>query len=176
MGNILIVDVEADGPCPGIYSMVSIGIVMYGEGKTPEFFGKFAPITEGFKPDALAISGITRMEHQAYPDPGRETLRMVNWIADNCTRKPVFVSDNPGFDFAFFNYYCHRFVGGNPCGWSSRRIGDFYAGLVGDFFAQSKWKSLRRTRHTHNPVDDARGNCEALHSLLTGKYRHGKTT
>jgi hypothetical protein len=24
------------------------------------------------------------------------------------------------------------------------------------------WKQLRRTRHTHNPVDDALGNVEAL--------------
>ena len=32
--------------------------------------------------------------------------------------------------------------------------------MVKDTFAQ--WKHLRITKHTHNPVDDARGNAEAL--------------
>ena len=26
----------------------------------------------------------------------------------------------------------------------------------------TEWKQFRRTRHTHNPVDDAKGNAEAL--------------
>jgi len=44
-------------------------------------------------------------------------------------------------------------------------VGDLYAGLEHDFFASSKWKKLRRTKHTHHPVDDARGNVEALLAL-----------
>ena len=35
-----------------------------------------------------------------------------------------------------------------------------YKGLQKDTFAN--FKHLRRTRHTHNPVDDAMGNAEAL--------------
>jgi hypothetical protein len=50
--------------------------------------------------------------------------------------------------------------GHNPFGWSSRRIGDLYCGLVKDSRAQ--WKYLRKTKHTHHPVDDAKGNAEAL--------------
>ena len=40
--------------------------------------------------------------------------------------------------------------------------GDLYAGLVKDARKASEWKKLRVTPHTHNPVDDARGNAEAL--------------
>ena len=29
----------------------------------------------------------------------------------------------------------------------------------------SKWKHLRVTKHTHNPVDDAKGNAEVLLKL-----------
>ena len=57
-------------------------------------------------------------------------------------------------------YYFHVFYGSNPFGWSSRRIGDLYCGMVKDTFAQ--WKHLRVTKHTHHPVDDARGNAEVL--------------
>ncbi len=41
-------------------------------------------------------------------------------------------------------------------------IGDLYAGLVKDVSKATEWKKYRVTAHTHNPVDDARGNAEAL--------------
>ena len=46
----------------------------------------------------------------------------------------------------------HRFVGRNPFGFSGRRIGDLYAGLVKDAYKATEWKKYRRTTHTHNPV------------------------
>jgi len=60
----------------------------------------------------------------------------------------------------FICWYFHHFLNRNPFGYSSRRIGDLYCGLVSDTFAQ--WKHLRKTEHTHNPVDDAMGNAEVL--------------
>ena len=35
-----------------------------------------------------------------------------------------------------------------------------YCGMKNDTFA--KWKHLRDTKHTHNPVDDVMGNAEVL--------------
>ena len=58
--------------------------------------------------------------------------------------------------------YFHRFTGRNPFGFSGRRIGDLYCGLVRDMSKATEWKQFRRTRHTHDPVDDAKGNAEAL--------------
>ncbi len=63
---------------------------------------------------------------------------------------------------ALINYYFHRFLGRNPFGFSGRRIGDLYAGLVKDASKATEWKKYRVTAHTHNPVDDAKGNAEAL--------------
>lgn len=76
--------------------------------------------------------------------------------------RAVFVSDNLAFDWQFINYTFHRFLGRNPFGFSGRRIGDLYAGLVCDVYKATEWKKLRETRHTHHPVDDAKGNAEAL--------------
>lgn len=83
--------------------------------------------------------------------------------------RPVFVSDNPAYDWQWINFYFWKHLGGNPFGHSARRIGDFYAGLVGDFRAASKWKKLRITPHDHNPVNDARGNAEAFRRMLEGE-------
>jgi hypothetical protein len=84
------------------------------------------------------------------------------WLTQHSKGRPVFVSDNVAFDWQFINYYLHKFTGSNPFGFSGRRIGDLYCGLVKDMGAGSAWKKLRKTPHTHNPVDDAKGNAEAL--------------
>lgn len=160
--SLFIVDVEADGPAPGLFSMVSIGVVRVDDALQTTFYGQTRPIVDAFIPDALAVSGITREQHLNFDDPKEVMERLVTWLAEHSQGRAVFVSDNPSFDFSFTNYYLHRFTGGNPFGHSGRRIGDFYSGLEKDFFAASKWKKYRKTSHTHNPVDDARGNAEAL--------------
>ena len=72
--------------------------------------------------------------------------------------KPI--SDNNGFDWQFINWYFHHFLGGNPFGFSSTNLGSLYKGLAKDTFVN--FKHLRKTKHTHHPVDDAMGNAEAL--------------
>jgi hypothetical protein len=78
------------------------------------------------------------------------------------------VSDNPTFDWQWINDSFHRTIGNNPFGYSARRIGDFYAGLIGDFKDVSSWKRLRITKHDHHPVNDSMGNLEAFERLIKG--------
>ena len=87
-------------------------------------------------------------------------LKFHDWIKANSKGRPIFISDNPAFDWQWINYYFHYYLGENPFGYSARRIGDLYCGLVKDTHA--KWKHLRRTTHDHNPVNDAKGNAEAI--------------
>jgi hypothetical protein len=79
------------------------------------------------------------------------------------------VSDNPAYDFPWINYGFHSTLGENPFGHSARRIGDYYAGLIGDFYTPQNWKYLRKTPHDHNPVNDAMGNVEAFALLEKGE-------
>lgn len=81
----------------------------------------------------------------------------------------IFVSDNPAYDYQWINYYFDKHYGENPFGHSARRIGDFYAGLTGNFRNASKWKKLRVTPHDHNPCNDALGNAEAFERMLAGE-------
>jgi len=76
------------------------------------------------------------------------------------------VSDNNGYDAMWLNCFTDKEIGAVLFGHSSRRIGDFHAGLSRKWADQSSWKRLRRTRHTHHPLDDAHGNAEALRTLL----------
>ncbi len=76
----------------------------------------------------------------------------------------MFFSDNNGFDWQFVNWYFHYYLGKNPFGFSSTNIGSLYKGMVKN--TRHNFKHLRKTKHTHNPVDDAKGNAEALQSMI----------
>ena len=111
---------------------------------------------------SLAVSGFSREQHLGFDDPKSVMEAFALWLEQHAKGRAVFVSDNVAFDWQFINYYFHRFLGRNPFGFSGRRIGDLYAGLVKDASKATEWKKYRVTKHTHNPVDDARGNAEAL--------------
>jgi DNA polymerase III epsilon subunit-like protein len=160
--SYVVVDVEADGPIPAEYSMVCFGAVLFDDTLGKSFYGQTRPISDRFDPEALAISGFSREQHLAFDEPKAVMEKFVAWLDEQCRGRPIFVSDNVAFDWQFINYYFHRYLGHNPFGFSGRRIGDLYAGLVKDASKATEWKKYRVTKHTHNPVDDARGNAEAL--------------
>lgn len=160
--SLVVVDVEADGAIPHKYSMVCFGAVVVEPSLSKTFYAKTRPISDEWNTEALAISGFSREEHLTFDDPGEVMANFQDWLNNNVNGRPIFISDNLVFDWQWINYYFHYFVGSNPFGFSARRIGDLYAGLVNDYFAASKWKKFRKRAHTHNPVDDAIGNAEAL--------------
>jgi DNA polymerase III epsilon subunit-like protein len=160
--SYVVVDVESDGPIPAEFSMVCFGAVIFDERLDRTFYGKTRPVSDRFLPEALAISGFTREEHLAFDDPKAVMEKFAAWLEQQTEGRPIFVSDNVAYDWQFINYYFHRFVGHSPFGFSGRRIGDLYAGLVKDAAKATEWKKYLVTAHTHNPVDDARGNAEAL--------------
>jgi hypothetical protein len=138
----IFVDVEAEGAAPCVGHMTEFGAVERKSRKT--FHGK---------------------------DDSKETFkRFENWLWNVCRgTRPIFVSDNPAFDWQWINDSCWKHLGHNPFGHSARRISDFYAGLTGDWNNTQKWKALRITVHDHNPVHDALGNCEAFDRMLAGE-------
>jgi len=162
--SLYVVDVEADGPIPGKYSMVSFGAVLVEPGLGRTHRGRTRPISDAFLPEALAISGVTREEHLRHDEPGVVMEAFERWILETTRGRPIFFSDNLAFDWQFVNWYFHTFVGRNPFGWSGRRIGDLYCGIVKD--AHAPWKHLRKTAHDHDPVNDAKGNAEVLLALV----------
>lgn len=117
--------------------------------------------------------GAVEFKSRAYfhgHNPSRETFEAFReWLLKTSKGRPVFISDNPAYDWQWINFYFWRHFGENPFGHSARRIGDFYAGLVNDFYNSSKWKKLRITKHDHNPVNDALGNVEAFQRMLNGE-------
>lgn len=166
--SYIMVDVEADGPIPGDYSMICLGAVVVEPSLARTFYGKLKPISDQWVAEALSVSGFSREETTAFDEPASVMSGFAAWVREVSTGQPMFVSDNNGFDWQFVNWYFHHFLGINPFGHSSTNLGSLYKGVVKDMSVN--FKHLRRTKHTHNPVDDARGNAEAL---LRIKEEHG---
>jgi len=160
----VMVDAEADGPIPGDYSMISFGAIIVDDNLDKTFYGRLRPISDKYIPEALQVSGHTREETLAFDEPEKVMKEFSAWIRENCKDRPIFISDNNGFDWMFVCWYFHHFIGENPFGHSSQNLGSLYKGLLKDTF--KNFKHLRKTRHTHNPVDDAKGNAEALMTMI----------
>jgi DNA polymerase III alpha subunit (gram-positive type) len=156
----IMVDVETDGPIPVDFSMICFGAVLVEEGLNRTFYGQLQPISTNWIPESLQISGFTREQTLQFEDPKEVMNKFKTWVEINSKGKPLFISDNNGFDWQFINYYFHHFLGENPFGYSSTNLGSLYKGLVKD--TSKNFKHLRKTTHTHNPLDDVIGNAEAL--------------
>src|SRR5262249_1297362 len=150
------VDIEASGPTPPTYSMLSLGAVtVYDPHAT--FYVELRPINDKSIPEAMSVIGRTLADFRKTgraPKAGMIAFRdWINSVAS--TRRPVFVGFNATFDWAFVTFYFHRYLGENPFGFGGLDIKSYYMGIAGCMWEDtrssripSKLKGSRR--HTHN--------------------------
>lgn len=160
--SYIVVDVESDSISPSSGSMVCFGAVLVSD-LNVSFYGQVRPINNSYNKDALAISGFTREQHELFDDPSEVMSKFAIWVNSVCETRPMFISDNPAFDWQWINFYFDKYLGKNPFGYSARRIGDLYCGMVKNAGKNAVWKrKYRKTKHDHHPVNDAKGNAEAI--------------
>ncbi|GAA2476560.1 exonuclease [Winogradskya humida] len=166
-------DIEADGPIPGPYSMLSFGMAVAAtfdgttfnrlEGDT--FYRELQPISPDFIPEALAVSGLDRAAlARTGAAPALAMAENVAWLAEMAGKhqaRPVFVGYPLGFDWMFTYWYQVRFTGGSPFGHSAHLD-------LKTLFAQKAHRPIRGVGkrsmprhllgdnpHTHHALDDA---------------------
>lgn len=160
MRYLIFVDVEAtEGISPFTGRMTEFGAVDFNTKRT------FHGVLWESQPDP-ANPAIPIITGKGF-DEKKVMSDFADWLVEICGKnKPTFVSDNLAYDWQWINYYFDKTLGHNPFGHSGRRISDFYAGLTRDFGNTQQWKRWRRTRHDHNPVNDALGNVEAFEQIM----------
>jgi hypothetical protein len=163
--GLVFVDCEAVGlGCPSLGLLTEIGAVHYESRQ--EWHGVLIPHKTVEHLVGVRVSNDLRQAQERLIGPVfTEFLKWLHGLEPEGKRLTM-VSDNPAFDWQWVNDGFLRTLGANPFGFSARRIGDFYAGLVGDFRRATDWKAFRRTPHDHHPVHDARGNVEAFEQML----------
>ncbi len=161
------VDIEADGPVPGIYSMASIGACVVGAPQL-RFSITLKPISDRYVDKAVAImaeGGLIRDElMMSGTDPAEAMAAFRAWIKEaSGDLTPVFVAHNATFDWMFVHWYFVRYLEASPFGFAGLDTKAYLMGLLrlGRWSDTSAAKLPRKFRsrhpHTHDALDDAIG-------------------
>lgn len=176
------VDVEADGPYPNPYSMVSLGAAVAGyrdvDGSIVRinlddkefnntFYAEFKPLTDQWVEESLAVSGISREQLELNgEDPATVMTEFASWVETQTLtyecKTAVFCAFPLGFDWMWVYWYLMKFSAtGSPFGHSRcLDIKTLYMAKAKTTLTRSTKqnmpKILRSSKpHTHNALDDA---------------------
>ena len=166
------VDIEASGPIPGEYSMLSVGACLVRDVKEG-YYAELRPISDQYVSEALDVSGMSLAHLREHgTDPTEAMTSLSRWIKEvSGRRRPVFVGFNAGFDWAFVNWYFHKFLKDNPFGIGGVDIKAYYMGLSGCPWNETTsgklpdWLQPSQPQ-THNALDDAHAQAEMFSRLL----------
>lgn len=169
------VNIEAAGPVPAEYSMLSIGAC---DVESPErsFYIELKPINDHFIPEALAVSGFS-LDHPKISgtEPAEGMRTFLKWIEDVAAGLlPVFVGFNTPFDWQFINWYFHVFLGRNPFGTNAIDIKAYYMGFSGSAWVDTSSSRLPSwlqpsDRKRHNALEDTIAQAEIFAKLLSAR-------
>lgn len=160
------VDIEASGPIPGEYSLLSIGACAVYE-PDRAFSCLIKPISMNADPRALEVTGLHLEELAVTGLPPEAAMEeFAQWVQEVCAGStPVFVGLNAAFDWSFVNYYFHKFLGRNPFGFVALDIKSLFMGSQGCTWHDTRSSNMKRTlfatsEGTHDALEDARYQAE----------------
>jgi len=162
-------DIEADGRAPGLSNLLSFGAAAFTIGKSMlgTFTRNLTTLPDAApEPDTMAWWARNREAWNAARlnpvDPAVAMPDFVRWVDGLSERgNPVFVGYPAAYDFKWVDYWCVRFAGRNPFGFSGcidiKTLA--WAHLGGSFPSVSKRNFPKRwfdpSPHTHVALDDA---------------------
>lgn len=171
------VDVEASGPIPSEYSMLSIGACVVNE-KEKQFYAEIKPINGNYIKRALEVCKLSMDELREHGEEPAAAMKKfaawVNSVSDG--KRPVFCSFGT-FDWMFVKWYLVKFAEESLFGPNGCDMKSYYASMMGVGFTRARKKLLDKEfkpsrSHTHNALDDALEQAEIFEKFLT--YRKGK--
>ena len=181
------VDIEASGPVPALYNLVSIGAVIvskhehrYGP-EQERFYVELKPIAPGFDPGAMKVHGITREHLETHGVPSDEAMRRLAAFVENRLRKTggraVFVGHNAAFDWSFISWYFERYQIPNPFGYKALDSKSLAMGRLGIGWSETNKERLEELLYlppqdkslTHRADYDAYYQALILGALLNRK-------
>ncbi len=173
-------DVEADGPIPGLNSMLSFASAAYTADK--KLLGTFSANLEtlpGASPDPRTTKwwatqpeawAACRRDQRRPEDALREYAAWLKALPG----KPVFVGYPATYDFLFIQWYLGRFVGESPFGFAALDVKSYAMALLKKEFRETTKERMPAHwfdahPHTHIALDDAIEQGTLLCNMLAEK-------
>lgn len=161
-------DIEADGPIPGIYSMLSFGSAAYLPDKTlvSTFSANLKPLPDATTHPQTMAWWQTQPEawaacHTDLQSPEVAMCNYLQWLKA-LPGKPVFVAYPASFDFMFVHWYLIRFTGESPFSHSAIDIKTYAMAMLKTPYRESTKRNMPShwfdpdLPHTHVALDDAK--------------------
>ena len=169
------VDIEASGPIPGEFSMLSFGACVVGNTRNT-FYAELKPLNDNFDKRALEVSGLSMPDLKIRGEKPAEAMgRFEKWIKEiSGDDKPVFVAFNATFDWSFTHWYFVKFLGKDPFGISGLDVKAYYMGMKKTQWRETAKRQVRSQfpstqKHTHNALDDATEQAQIFKNMLLEK-------
>ncbi len=163
-------DIEANGPIPGMYSMLSFGSAAFSEdGKLIDtFYVNLLPLEDAKEDPGTMMWWNSPLHKIAYirtrVDMITPELAMqlyMEWLV-SLDGELVFVAYPAGFDFQFIYWYLIKFVGKSPFSFSALDIKTYFMAMMARRSFRNSTKRSMPSRwldgslpHNHNALDDA---------------------
>lgn len=159
-------DIEANGPIPGPYSMISFASAAFLEDKT--LISTFSVNLEEMEgasthPDTMAWwedhQDVWEMNRKDLQKPSEAMHKYVEWL-EALPGKPVFVGYPAAYDFMFIYWYLMNFVERSPFSFSALDIKTMSMVMLGREYRRSGKANMPKRwfddlPHTHQAINDA---------------------
>jgi len=178
-GEIFIsIDIEASGPYPGRYSLLSIGACLVDD-PAQDFYAELKPVSLEAVESALRVSHFSlEALSETGLDPRAAMQSFAAWIHKLAPRprRAIMVGFNAPYDWAFIDHYFGEYLGENPFGHTALDIKAFYMGLTGCAWDETSMvmlspRFLKGDGLPHHALEDARMQAELFRQLLA-QARH----
>ncbi|UCF67901.1 MAG: 3'-5' exonuclease [Acidobacteriota bacterium] len=168
------IDIEATGPVPGLFSMVSLGAVVVAPGEDENlligesFYAELKPVFAGSQPEANAIHGLDleRLKHDGL-DPALAMRRLAEFVDRTCLRgtSPVFVGHVAVFDWMYVAWYFAWCGLENPFGYKGIDTKSLAMGALGLPWTDTSRETLVERLGLRPQAQDSlhRADADALH-------------
>lgn len=171
------VDLEASGPVPPLYNLLSIGATVVrpsGDHHVlgASFYAELKPIFPGFDPGALAVCGldVERLRREGR-EPKEALVDLARFVAAENGKgkdRPVFVGHNAVFDWSYIAYYYAHFGMENPFGYKGLDTKSLAMGVLGVPWRETSKETLEKllSLPKQDPAQVHRADYDAAYQAL----------
>jgi DNA polymerase III epsilon subunit-like protein len=162
MDHFICVDIEAAGPIPSQYSLLSIGACTLTHPQQT-FYVELIPDKDRVDLRSMEVHGLDLLKLKQEGRPATEAMKQfADWLQEVVPigHSPLMVAFNAPFDWMFINDYFFRYLGYNPFGHSAVDIKAVYLGASGRSWQETSGAYLHKIydhgkQLSHNALDDA---------------------